>query len=244
MSSRLNPREYDVVELRDALKTTRGRNEGSKDDCDTNQQRFQTESEELEDKVWVSASDVGLNETFEDDSGASESRKPAAAETASFSATDEARHDAEGVMTPKRDEHSADDRSDARPPYGHAESPRDSQVNPTTDGSGGLEREPSRLSTGSGDPELIPLDQLPNSFTGQMAILDWLEELLSVCSHEEAINAMDYYRSIGWLSDESYEQLQNYIGGLESATPADPEPLGIEHHRESLRHIAALTRLR
>lgn len=237
MSSRLNPREYDVVELRDALRVSQGRPGEAGSACvGSNRSRWQSDSGNTKGDVWLSASELDQNDSVDDDSSPSECGL-------TMMDGNESRSGDTGVETvDERSDYPADDGEGVQTSPRRSESPTDRPKNLSTDCRQDLQGEHSRRSTRLGDSELIPLDQLPNSVAGQMEVLDWLENLLSICSHEEALDALTYYRSIGWLSTESYEQLRDVLEGLDAAGPADPEPLGIDDHRESLRHIAALAR--
>lgn len=85
------------------------------------------------------------------------------------------------------------------------------------------------------------LDRLPDAYTAQLEVFDWLEELLTVAGHDATMSALEYYESIGWLSERSREELADIASGLsapgvETAAPS----LGVDDHRESLLCIARL----
>lgn len=246
MSSRLNPREYDVVELRDALRVTQGRPGKSGSDCGgSDRPDGLSESGNPDGDVWMSASELGHDRTFGNGSSTSEHPEKMTDDDGQFRPPDESRPEAPRVRRAgERSAHPADGGEGVHTSSRRSKSSPDRSRDPSPESRQDLEPERSRGSTRPDDPGVIPLAQLPTSVAGQMEILDWLEKLLSVCSQEEALDALKYYRSIGWLSAESYEQLRTVLEGLDSAGPTDPEPLRVDDHRESLQHIAALARFR
>lgn len=97
---------------------------------------------------------------------------------------------------------------------------------------------------GSKDASLLPLTQLPNTYTAQQEILDWMEGLLSSSGHQGTMEALTYYESIGWLSTECRDQLEEFVEGLRATGSMNPRPLDVDDHRMSLQYIATLARCR
>lgn len=83
------------------------------------------------------------------------------------------------------------------------------------------------------------LDRLPDEYSAQLELFEWLDGLLSAAGREAATEALEYYRSIGWLSERSREELAEIAGGLAVSDAVDGS-LDIEDHRESLLYIARL----
>lgn len=85
------------------------------------------------------------------------------------------------------------------------------------------------------------LDRLPDAYTAQLEVFEWLEELLTAVGHDGTLSALGYYESIGWLSERSREELEDVASGLSDPGPEAAAPsLDIEDHRESLLYIARL----
>lgn len=85
------------------------------------------------------------------------------------------------------------------------------------------------------------LTRLPDAYSAQLEVFDWLEALLSKGGLDATLEALEYYESIGWLSESSREHLEEFTGGLAASDPPDPEPLGVDDHRRSLVFIARLS---
>ena len=85
------------------------------------------------------------------------------------------------------------------------------------------------------------LDRLPDAYTAQLEVFDWLEELLTVAGHDATLSALEYYESIGWISERSREELEDVASGLSTPGAETAAPsLGVDDHRESLLYIARL----
>jgi len=85
------------------------------------------------------------------------------------------------------------------------------------------------------------LDRLPDAYTAQLEVFEWLEELLTAVGHDGTLSALEYYESIGWLSGRSREELEDVASGLSDPGPEAAAPsLGVDDHRESLLYIARL----
>jgi archaellum component FlaD/FlaE len=83
------------------------------------------------------------------------------------------------------------------------------------------------------------LERLPDAYTAQLEVFEWLEWMLAAAGHDGTLSALAYYESIGWLSERSREALEDVVAGL-SAPQATGRTLGIDDHRESLVHVARL----
>lgn len=93
---------------------------------------------------------------------------------------------------------------------------------------------------GGGDVERPYLDRLPEGYDAQVEIFEWLEGLLATCGREPTLEAFAYYESVGWLSADSRERLEEFVEGLTVAEPPEPRSLEVSDHRESLRYVARL----
>lgn len=87
------------------------------------------------------------------------------------------------------------------------------------------------------------LEDLPGGYGAQSEIFEWLDLLVSRGGHDGAVSALEYYESIEWLSAESRTQLEAFVGGLAepgSGSGSSGGSLGVSDHRESLRYVARL----
>lgn len=83
------------------------------------------------------------------------------------------------------------------------------------------------------------LEELPGDYGAQLEIFEWLDGLVSRGGREGTIEALEYYESVEWLSTESRADLEEFVAGLGTEGAADGS-LGISDHRESLSYIARL----
>jgi hypothetical protein len=83
------------------------------------------------------------------------------------------------------------------------------------------------------------LEELPGDYGAQLEIFEWLDGLVSRGGREGTIEALEYYESVEWLSTESRTDLEEFVAGLGTEEAADGS-LGISDHRESLSYIARL----
>ncbi|CAI49434.1 fla cluster protein FlaD [Natronomonas pharaonis DSM 2160] len=95
----------------------------------------------------------------------------------------------------------------------------------------------ARLSENSDDRPY--LQRLPDEYSAQLEIFDWLDTMVAKAGHESTVEALAYYESVGWLSEESRAQLEDFADGL-AAADAGGHPLTVADHRESLLYIARL----
>jgi archaellum component FlaD/FlaE len=87
------------------------------------------------------------------------------------------------------------------------------------------------------------LDRLPDAYGAQLEVFDWLDELLSAAGHEATMSALEYYESIGWVSEQCRTELEDVAAGLSTAETTG-RSLNIDDHRESLTHVARLAHRR
>lgn len=83
------------------------------------------------------------------------------------------------------------------------------------------------------------LDRLPDEYSAQRELFEWLDGLLSTAGREATVSALKYYESIGWLSERSREKLEEIAAGL-AVPDATERSLDIEDHRESFLYVARL----
>jgi flagellar protein FlaE len=103
----------------------------------------------------------------------------------------------------------------------------------------GLYRELLPLEAG-GDAEKPYLAALPEDNAGERLIFEWLEFLLLHAGHQGAREAISYYESVEWITEECESQLKDYMLGLDEQAATDPSTLDVDDHLLSLVYIAKL----
>ena len=104
----------------------------------------------------------------------------------------------------------------------------------------GLYRELLPLQVGE-DATKPYLESLPEHYAGEHLIFEWLEFLLLHAGYQGAVQAIDYYESVDWLTEECESQLQDYLLGLDDQSGNDPTTLDVDDHLLSLVYIAKLS---
>ncbi|CCQ36944.1 fla cluster protein FlaD [Natronomonas moolapensis 8.8.11] len=286
MTGPLNPRRYDLGELRDAARDPSGRSEADGSDpqrpdggrrdaatsvdgdrgdggqsvpvepttprptgtppresdagraADAVDRSRRHEPAESRDTGAVSGSEAG-HRTPEPDRGRAAAdtaeRHEPADEVESYLRSRHRRRDT-GERRSEHHSHPAGDRAASRPDRRRATS------RPERPGDGRPPNAAALLSELSGPDVSKPyLDRLPDAYTAQLEVFEWLEELLTAAGRDGALSALEYYESIGWLSERSREELEDVASGLSDPAPEAAAPsLGIEDHRGSLVYIARL----
>jgi len=103
----------------------------------------------------------------------------------------------------------------------------------------GLYRELLPLEAGS-DASKPYLSTLPEQYAGENLIFEWLEFLLLHAGYQGATDALDYYESVGWITEDVESDLTDYLLGIESATADEDAALDIDDHLLSLVYVAKL----
>ncbi len=113
---------------------------------------------------------------------------------------------------------------------------------PSTGGSfrEGLYRELLPLEAGSGQTTKPYLDGLPEHYAGENLIFEWLEFLLLHAGYQGAIEALDYYESVGWITEQAESELSDYLLGMDDQGANDGNSLDVDDHLLSLVYIAKL----
>jgi len=107
----------------------------------------------------------------------------------------------------------------------------------------GLYRELLPLEAGS-DATKSYLDSLPEHYAGEHLIFEWLEFLLLHAGYQGAMEALDYYESVGWITEECESSLSDYMLGLGERPSNEGTDLDIDDHLLSLVYIAKLAATR
>jgi len=120
--------------------------------------------------------------------------------------------------------------------------PLDSGGNDVADGGSfraGLYRELLPLEAG-GDSTKPYLDTLPQNYAGEHLVFEWLEFLLLHAGYHGASEALDYYESVDWITEDCESALNDYLLGLDDQA-ADDNTLDVDDHLLSLVYIAKLS---
>lgn len=85
------------------------------------------------------------------------------------------------------------------------------------------------------------LEQMPGKYAAEITLFEWLDFLLERGGVKRALEAIDYYETVGWVGEDAAEELRDHVRGF--AGPADEdehEDLGMQDHILSLVFIARL----
>ena len=83
------------------------------------------------------------------------------------------------------------------------------------------------------------LSQLPQTYAAEYVVFEWLEFLLMHSGFQGASEALDYYASIDWLTEDAQSELEEYLRGIDDSTAGDTE-LDVDDHLLSLLYVAKL----
>ena len=83
------------------------------------------------------------------------------------------------------------------------------------------------------------LSDLPTSYAAEIIIFEWLEFLVDKTGFRKALDALRYYRSIEWLTEETETRLHEYLQSFESE--GGEGGLDRSDHLLSLVYIARLS---
>ena len=89
-------------------------------------------------------------------------------------------------------------------------------------------------STSDGKPYIATL---PEGFAADLIVVEWLEFLVSEAGIREASKALNYYESVGWISEDVAAEMDEYLRGF---TETGRGSLVIDHHKQSLEYITQL----
>lgn len=215
MSGRINPREYDLGELRDAVRETARR-----DGVQTGTTTLVDLDIELRNRT-ACERDEGTY-VAEDPEAYVRSRRrlehPDVDDRRRVDDRSEGRSDTDRAGTDARSRHRSGSKSSSK---------------------AGVELCLDRPVCDSCVESKPYLEELPRTYGAQLEIFEWLDRMLSKAGRRETRSALAYYESIEWLSAESRAELETFVSGLET-TGAEGGSLGISDHRESLMYVVGL----
>ena len=104
-----------------------------------------------------------------------------------------------------------------------------------------LYRELMPLTAGSDEHSKPYLAALPETEAAEFLIFEWLEFLLLHGGFRGAQQALTYYESIEWITDDVSSQLGDYLLGIEDVGATDTTDLDVDDHLLSLVYVAKLS---
>jgi len=94
----------------------------------------------------------------------------------------------------------------------------------------------------SGESQEKPyLSALPETYTAEFVVFEWLEFLLMHSGYQGADEALAYYESIDWITETVQSDLSDYLLGIDESATNDDNDLSVDDHMLSLVYIAKLT---
>lgn len=84
------------------------------------------------------------------------------------------------------------------------------------------------------------LGRIPDAYETQVSMMQWIESLILKAGRERTLDALSYYRSIGWITGEVERTLKEHARTIAESTTNGSVDLTMEDHRESLTVIAQL----
>ncbi|MFW5978318.1 MAG: FlaD/FlaE family flagellar protein [Halohasta sp.] len=103
-----------------------------------------------------------------------------------------------------------------------------------------LYRELMPLTAGSDEVSKPYLSALPETEAAEFLVFEWLEFLLLHGGFRGAQEALTYYESIEWITDDVNATLGDYLLGIEDVGAVDGTDLDVDDHLLSLVYIAKL----
>ncbi|MFW5900645.1 MAG: FlaD/FlaE family flagellar protein [Halodesulfurarchaeum sp.] len=100
------------------------------------------------------------------------------------------------------------------------------------------------LLEGGADPadlERPYLESIPDQYAARLTLFEWLQFALETVGSRGTLDALEYYVTIGWLSDGAADELQDHVRVFQDGYPEEPNG-GFEtaDHLVSLVYIARL----
>ena len=86
------------------------------------------------------------------------------------------------------------------------------------------------------------LEVLPDAYAARLTLFEWLEFMLERGGVRRTLEALEYYATIGWVSEQVAEELRDHVRAFDTL-PADEETerLQVPDHVLSLVYVARLS---
>jgi flagellar protein FlaE len=127
--------------------------------------------------------------------------------------------------------------SSAAPDPEEMETP--SEASPDDSFRSAMYRELLPLEAGAGDLEKPYLRDVPDNYASEFLVFEWLEFLLMHAGYRGAQDALDYYESIGWITEDVESELSDYLLGIDDVA-GDDDALTMNDHLVALTYVAKL----
>ncbi len=88
------------------------------------------------------------------------------------------------------------------------------------------------------------LAALPENYAAEFVVFEWLEFLLMHSGYQGADEALDYYESIDWITEDVQATLSDYLLGIDESATNDDNTLSVDDHLLSLVYVAKLSAMR
>ncbi|ELZ22369.1 flagella-like protein E [Halosimplex carlsbadense 2-9-1] len=105
----------------------------------------------------------------------------------------------------------------------------------------GLYRELLPLVGGQDDLEKPYLRSVPDTYAAEFVVFEWLEFMLMHAGYKGAADALGYYESIDWITEDVAGQLNDYLLGIDETGSNEGNDLDVDDHMLSLVYVAKLT---
>ncbi|MBX0294736.1 FlaD/FlaE family flagellar protein [Haloarcula nitratireducens] len=97
----------------------------------------------------------------------------------------------------------------------------------------------------AGDSQDKPyLGALPQTYAAEFVVFEWLEFLLMHSGYQGADEALAYYESIDWITEDVESDLSDYLLGIDESATNDGNDLSVDDHMLSLVYVAKLAAMR
>ena len=95
------------------------------------------------------------------------------------------------------------------------------------------------------DLERPYLENLPDEYTARVTLIEWLSFALEKAGLEETMGAIDYYETLGWVSESVAEDLKEHARTFRNGSSTGlRQPLLAADHLISLVYIARLVSMK
>lgn len=101
-------------------------------------------------------------------------------------------------------------------------------------------RELMQLEAMTDDLEKPYLNSLPDAYAAEVVIFEWLEYLVGMAGFKGALEALRYYRTIGWVTADIEDALGDYLRSFDDPKRKDPSGLSRADHQLSLVYVAKI----
>jgi flagellar protein FlaE len=145
-------------------------------------------------------------------------------------------------MARKRGDLKDDDDAPPEDPTEMEWGPLEGDVGPSAPDSlrAGLYRELLPL-VGGDESEKPYLRAVPDTYAAEFVVFEWLEFLLLHAGYQGATEALHYYESIDWITEDVASQLDDYLLGIDDEASGESSELDVDDHMLSLVYVAKLS---